>query len=87
MKKTKANFKRTILASLLAISSTPALAINVINVEDPGITDVLFRGTNVVRDGHAGKSLASGDFDGDGVMDMAIGAPGMSSPRGVPPGR
>jgi len=83
VKKTKANFKRTILASLLAISSTPALAINVINVEDPGITDVLFRGTNVVRDGHAGKSLASGDFDGDGIMDMAIGAPGMSSPRGV----
>ena len=29
------------------------------------------------RNGHFGRALASGDFDGDGMDDLAIGAPGM----------
>ncbi len=83
MKISKKKFKHTILVSLLAIVSTPAMAISILNVADPGISDVLFKGTTGLRDGHAGKSLASGDFDGDGTMDLAIGAPGMSNPRGT----
>ena len=76
-------FKPTLLFGLLASIHGTALATNTLNIADTGITDVSFKGTTVVREGHAGKSMASGDFNGDGIMDLAIGAPGMSSPRGV----
>ncbi len=37
-------------------------------------------------DDYFGAALAAGDFDGDGVDDLAIGVPGESEPGGVAPG-
>ena len=47
------------------------------------ITDTLFTGTAAYQGGKLGASVASGDFNGDGVRDLAMGAPGMQSPRGT----
>jgi hypothetical protein len=76
-------FKRTILFSLLAGACGSASAVSPISIGDPGITDTLFTGTVAYQGGKLGTSIASGDFNGDGVADLVMGAPGMQSPRGT----
>ena len=82
MNKRTRKFRHTVLFGLMAALSGPALSMNVLNIGDPGITDVLFKGTTGVQNTRVGRSMASGDFNGDGLMDLAIGAPGMNGPRG-----
>lgn len=81
---TRKNFRRTRLAiSILATLSAPAGALTTINVEDTGATDVLFTGPTAYQSGNLGDTMAKGDFNGDGLDDLALGAPGMSSPQGI----
>jgi hypothetical protein len=45
---------------------------------DLGLTaDAKELGGSLVTDGHFGRTIASGDFNGDGFTDIAIGAPGQ----------
>ncbi|WP_419622659.1 integrin alpha [Thiolapillus sp.] len=76
-------FKHTLLFGLLAAFYGQAVAVSSVSIGDPGITDTLFTGTAAYQGGKLGASVASGDFNGDGVRDLAMGAPGMQSPRGT----
>jgi hypothetical protein len=77
---------RLILPCLLgscALFGPQAGAITTIDIADSGATDVLFTGATAYVAGHLGASMASGDFNGDDLTDLAIGAPGMNSPQGI----
>lgn len=58
-------------------------AVPTLNVEDPGMTDLLLIGPDAYRSGHLGTRLAKGDFNGDGIDDLALSGPSMNSPTGV----
>jgi hypothetical protein len=48
----------------------------------PGARKVIDLGPAAAPGGRFGAALASGDFDGDGYADLAIGAPGRGDARG-----
>lgn len=84
MKKSIKKIRPTVLFSLVALLSTGSVvAGSQVSIGDPGITDTLFTGTAAYHGGNLGQSVVSGDFNGDGITDLVLGAPGMKSPRGT----
>jgi FG-GAP repeat len=58
-------------------TATAAGAISVLNGSSGGLTGgELFTQANAEDGDEFGSALAAGDFDGDGIFDLAVGAPG-----------
>lgn len=75
------HYSKTLLAASLGLAVNLASAGNAIDLKTKSNWDVIVAGaTDFAK---LGSSMASGDFNGDGIRDLAIGAPGEDSPRGV----